>query len=139
MLIYCTHWIPEIGYATFVTTKSAKEAVQLHRRANLSANMETRNFASVCVFLILLNSATYLALQFHLPAGQQKCLKEEIHKDVLVTGEYLITEVPDQKASLKVDFNILTHSKNFYEKCMVFIVENLLRKLANNTMHLGIF
>ena len=27
----------------------------------------------------------------------RKCLKEEIHKDVLVTGEYDVTEVPGQK------------------------------------------
>ena len=68
--------------------------------------MGTCNSVSVYLVFILLNSATYLALQFHLPAGQQKCLKEEIHKDVLVTGEYLITEVPDQKASLKVNFTM---------------------------------
>ena len=41
-------------------------------------------------------------LQFHLSANQKKCLKEEIHKDVLVTGEYSLSEVPGQTASLKV-------------------------------------
>lgn len=41
-------------------------------------------------------------LRFHLPPNQKKCLKEEIHKDVLVTGEYELTEAPGQTAVLKV-------------------------------------
>ncbi|ESO12569.1 hypothetical protein HELRODRAFT_143881, partial [Helobdella robusta] len=54
-----------------------------------------------CLFLLHFLSEIS-SIQFNLPAGQKKCLKEEIHKDVLVTGEYSITAVPEQKASLKV-------------------------------------
>lgn len=39
---------------------------------------------------------------FHLGANQRKCLKEEIHKDVLVTGEYELSDAPGQKANLRV-------------------------------------
>ena len=35
------------------------------------------------------------SLMFHLPPNGKKCLKEEIHKDVLVTGEYTMSETPD--------------------------------------------
>lgn len=44
-----------------------------------------------------------LGLRFHLsPTVGKKCLKEEIHKDVLVTGDYEFTEAPGQKATLTV-------------------------------------
>ena len=43
------------------------------------------------------------ALMFHLPPTGKKCLKEEIHKDVLVTGEYTMSEAPDiHKTTLTV-------------------------------------
>ena len=45
-------------------------------------------------------------LIFHLPANQKKCLKEEIHKDVLVTGEYELTEAPGQTANLRVSMKL---------------------------------
>ena len=45
------------------------------------------------------------AIRFHLGQNQRKCLREEIHKDVLVTGEY---EVQDngQRADLSVSSQI---------------------------------
>jgi len=42
------------------------------------------------------------SLMFHLQPNTQKCLKEEIHKDVLVTGEYEISEAQNQKVDLTV-------------------------------------
>jgi len=53
------------------------------------------------------------SLMFHLSPNQKKCLKEEIHKDVLVTGEYTLSEAPGQKTDLQV-----TDSKgeSFYTK-----------------------
>jgi len=53
------------------------------------------------------------ALMFHLAPNQKKCLKEEIHKDVLVTGEYSLSDAPGQKTDLQV-----TDSKgeSFYQK-----------------------
>lgn len=41
-------------------------------------------------------------LMFHLEPMAKKCLKEEIHKDVLVTGDYDVTEGGDQKTNLMV-------------------------------------
>ncbi|KAM4617946.1 transmembrane emp24 domain-containing protein 10-like [Discoglossus pictus] len=42
------------------------------------------------------------AISFHLPAQSKKCLKEEIHKDVLVTGEYEVSEQQGLSTDLKV-------------------------------------
>jgi len=52
-------------------------------------------------------------LMFHLSPNQKKCLKEEIHKDVLVTGEYNLSDAPGHKTDLQV-----TDSKgeSFYRK-----------------------
>ena len=44
------------------------------------------------------------ALMFQLSPNQKKCLKEEIHKDVLVTGEYDISDAIGQTAALKVGY-----------------------------------
>jgi hypothetical protein len=60
----------------------------------------------ICIRHPVLVIAIYLpiasSLMFHLSPNQRKCLKEEIHKDVLVTGEYELSEAPGQTASLKV-------------------------------------
>ena len=55
----------------------------------------------LCVLLALCLSCSD-ALRFHLPPNTKKCLKEEIHKDVLVTGEYEMSEAPGQKTTLLV-------------------------------------
>lgn len=55
----------------------------------------------LCVILSIC-SVCIDGLMFHLPVNQRKCLKEEIHKDVLVTGEYEMSDGPGQRASLKV-------------------------------------
>lgn len=54
------------------------------------------------VVLVLLTIVSVDSLMFHLPANQKKCLKEEIHKDVLVTGEYQLSDVPGHKTQLLV-------------------------------------
>lgn len=41
-------------------------------------------------------------LMFHLEPNSRKCLKEEIHKGVLVTGEYDISTQPEQSVDLMV-------------------------------------
>lgn len=65
-------------------------------------------YVTVMVILPSIN-----ALMFHLSPNQKKCLKEEIHKDVLVTGEYALSDAPGQKTNLEV-----TDSKgeSFYRK-----------------------
>ena len=44
-------------------------------------------------------------LSFHLAPHTRRCLKEEIHKDVLVTGEYELSDGPGHKTSLRVKGN----------------------------------
>lgn len=42
------------------------------------------------------------SLMFHLAPNSRKCLKEEIHKDVLVKGEYDLTEIAGHHTKLEV-------------------------------------
>ncbi|NP_001154129.1 transmembrane emp24 domain-containing protein 10 precursor [Oncorhynchus mykiss] len=42
------------------------------------------------------------SITFHLPVNLRKCLREEIHKDVLVTGEYEVSEQSNAKNNLKI-------------------------------------
>ncbi|CAG0880799.1 unnamed protein product [Cyprideis torosa] len=39
---------------------------------------------------------------FHLLPNAQKCLSDEIHKNVFVSGEYGIQEIPNQKVNVQV-------------------------------------
>jgi len=67
-----------------------------------------RFLASIFLFVVGIES-----LMFNLAPNHKKCLKEEIHKDVLVTGEYSLSDSPGQKTDLQV-----TDSKgeSFYRK-----------------------
>jgi len=56
---------------------------------------------SLLVAAALMVSSTH-GLMFHLEPNSRKCLKEEIHKGVLVTGEYDISQQPDQVVDLMV-------------------------------------
>lgn len=53
-------------------------------------------------------------LTFTLSAGNKKCLREEVHKDILVTGEYRLSEAPIQ-THLTVSFHILAFHVIFAE------------------------
>lgn len=44
------------------------------------------------------------SLFFYLAPNTKKCLKEEIHKDVLVTGDYDISEIEGFQADIKVNY-----------------------------------
>ena len=57
-------------------------------------------FLELYITLLVLSFSE--AIMFHLQAGEHKCLKEEIHKDVLVSGEYSVQEIAAQKVDLKV-------------------------------------
>ena len=52
--------------------------------------------------LLLASLVSVESVMFYLSAGGKRCLKEEIHKDVLVTGEYSLSEGPGQKTNLRV-------------------------------------
>ena len=57
-------------------------------------------FAAVLLLSVLIESV--FSISFFLPVNSRKCLREEIHKDVLVTGEYEISEQANTKTNLKV-------------------------------------
>lgn len=57
-------------------------------------------FSAVVLIIALISEVN--SLMFHLQPSAQKCLREEIHKDVLVSGDYEITEVPGQTVDLHV-------------------------------------
>uniref|UniRef100_A0A452QGT5 GOLD domain-containing protein n=1 Tax=Ursus americanus TaxID=9643 RepID=A0A452QGT5_URSAM len=44
------------------------------------------------LLLLLLGPSSVLAISFHLPINSHKCPCEEIHKDLLVTGTYEVTD-----------------------------------------------
>ena len=52
------------------------------------------------LFVLYISGAD--SLMFYLEPMAKKCLKEEIHKDVLVTGEYDLSEGGDHKTNLIV-------------------------------------
>ena len=72
----------------------------------------------VTQYLLVLCSLCFIsleALMFHLSPNQKKCLKEEIHKDVLVTGEFEISDAGgQQKARLMVCILLIS------ERCSLF-------------------
>jgi len=55
----------------------------------------------VAAFILALASSSQ-AIMFTLQPNTQKCLREEIHKDVLVSGEYSVQEVLAQKVVIRV-------------------------------------
>lgn len=57
----------------------------------------------LCVFLLIpVLSDLVFAIKFHLPVNSVKCLQEDIDKNVLVTGEYELSEEPKTTTNLKV-------------------------------------
>jgi len=59
------------------------------------------NFIEVCLTGCLLFGFAN-SLMFKLQPNTQKCLREEIHKDVLVSGDFEITDSPGQTVNLAV-------------------------------------
>jgi hypothetical protein len=69
------------------------------------------------LFLIVLTLFAHPTngLRFFLAPGQTKCLKEEIHKNIVVSGEYEFSDAPGQTASVLVSFrgNLFYDAKMF--------------------------
>uniref|UniRef100_A0A674B5W9 Transmembrane p24 trafficking protein 10 n=1 Tax=Salmo trutta TaxID=8032 RepID=A0A674B5W9_SALTR len=57
-------------------------------------------FAALLLLPVLIESV--FSISFFLPVNSRKCLREEIHKDVLVTGEYDINDETNTKINLKI-------------------------------------
>ena len=47
-------------------------------------------FCSLSLLLLAVPEA--LGITFYLPADSTKCIREEVHKDVLVVGEYQLSD-----------------------------------------------
>ena len=60
------------------------------------------------LFALLLSCS--MGMYFHLPPGQKKCIKEEIHKDVVVTGEFEAKESPNHRVMLQLYITVMLHS-----------------------------
>jgi len=54
------------------------------------------------VLLLSLLVATTSALRFYLPSNEKRCLKEEIHKSVILTGEYEFSDALQHTSSVHV-------------------------------------
>ncbi|XP_034945191.1 transmembrane emp24 domain-containing protein bai isoform X2 [Chelonus insularis] len=54
------------------------------------------------IWVLLLVIANVQSIMFHLEPNGRKCLKEELQANVLVTGEYKISEAPGQRVDYTV-------------------------------------
>lgn len=61
---------------------------------------------SALLFLFLLGPSSVAAISFHLPVNSRKCLREEIHKDLLVTGAYEITDQSGGAGGLRTHLKV---------------------------------
>lgn len=60
-----------------------------------------RNLAGLVLVLYCLPLSIH-CLRFHLQPNTKRCLKEEMRKDVLVTGEYTLSDSPGVRTDLLV-------------------------------------
>jgi len=67
---------------------------------NLSRG-DGRQFAAL-LFVLLCAPLTIHCLRFHLQPNTKRCLKEEMRKDVLVTGEYTLSDSPGVRTDLSI-------------------------------------
>jgi hypothetical protein len=74
--------------------------MELLRGGGVSMKYVTAVVGVVLLFGVHLGDS----LMFQLQPNGKKCLGEEIHKDVLVSGDYEVTEVPGQVVELSVSF-----------------------------------
>lgn len=54
------------------------------------------------IWLLSIQILSCYSLRFFVGTGEQKCLKEEIHKNVVLTGEYEFSEAIGTTASVHV-------------------------------------
>jgi len=97
------------------------------------------------------------SLMFHLEANARKCLAEEIRQNILVTGEYEVSEMPGQQVNMMVTdtsghhlvnreniekegkFAFTTDKDDIFEICFISRVPNNMRgnrqEVSLNTKH----
>ena len=60
-------------------------------------------FVVIFVLTVILLQ-TVSGLRFHLPANDKRCLKEEMRKDVMLTGDFELSDSPGVRTDLTVSF-----------------------------------
>lgn len=70
----------------------------------------------LALYAVLLPRAD--ALRFFLAPGKIKCLKEEIHKGIIVSGEYALSESPGATATVTVV--LFCHQMNTVNSFLLF-------------------
>lgn len=105
--------------------------------------------------LVLLLVSEVSTLSFMLPQNTRKCLMEEIHKNVLVTGEYKLTAAPGHITSLRVGdskghllyskedavegkFAFTTDDKEVVDICFLTKIEPGVRAAATREVYLDV-
>lgn len=66
--------------------------------------LDKTRFLAILIY-ISSHILTSECLSFTLSAGEQKCLREEVHKDTLVTGEFKLSEAPIKTHLTVIDTN----------------------------------
>ena len=61
----------------------------------------TKTYIQLFIFYLAFVSSIE-SLMFYLPANTKKCLKEEIHKDILVKGDYFVSDIVGHHTKLEV-------------------------------------
>lgn len=61
--------------------------------------------AAILLLVLLAVAGNINALMFNLPANGQRCLRDEMHPNQLVVGEYEVTVIPNQQVHYVVSMN----------------------------------
>lgn len=70
--------------------------------------------------LIVLCIYSVRGISFHITPDERKCIREEVHKDVLVVGEYKLSEVPDQRTDLLVSYDTSWFIHKYWKGSCIF-------------------
>lgn len=72
--------------------------------------MYMNKFIHVAVLYSLITLLWYAeCIMFHLPSNNRKCLREELKQNALISGEYEVSEAPNQR----VDYVVMSIFLNF--------------------------
>lgn len=90
------------GGRSLVLTGASCHTAGAAAAAAASFTVHLQEAGSMRLLLVPLLAHLVSALHFHLPVNSVKCLKEEVDRDVLVTGEYELSAEPRATNNLKV-------------------------------------
>jgi p24 family protein delta-1 len=66
--------------------------------------MKAKNFLNFYFYFLLINLFLTEALRFYVSTNEKRCLKEEIHKNVVMTGDYEISDSVGHTMTVIVSF-----------------------------------